>query len=389
MNDPVLIGVLCTVAGIAVGVLAMLGFRASEQRRIQEQPLEEVDVPEGATEVLSVLGRAYVVVDAVGGVVRASPSSYALGLVRGHHLAQDYLKDLVERVRDEASIIDRPLELPRGGGEIREIHLRVAPLGEEYILFLAEDRSELARSQAIRHDFVANVSHELKTPVGAIRLLAEAIDDAADDPTAVRRFSSRLSTEALRLGALIQDIIELSRVQSKDAVDEAAPVDINHVVADSIDRVRTEAESKNISLKFRTGEPLRVFGDKDQLTMALRNLVINAVGYSPEGTTVGIGIKTVDDLIEISVADQGLGISEEDQERIFERFYRVDSARSRGTGGTGLGLSIVKHVVANHGGEITVWSQPDQGSTFTVRLPEMLHEELEPHTDSEEEGEDE
>ncbi|BBE21643.1 hypothetical protein MN0502_05260 [Arthrobacter sp. MN05-02] len=252
------------------------------------------------------------------------------------------------------------------------VQVRVAALGAEYILILADDRTEITRSEEIRNDFVANVSHELKTPVGAISLLAEAIDEAAEDEIAVRRFAQRMHKESGRLSALVQDIIELSRLQGADVVRRGKPVDINSVIAEAVDRNKLPAESKQIDIVVGGSVATPVYGDRELLLMtAFRNLIDNAIRYSPEGTRVGVGVRARDGLVEVSVTDQGSGITPEEQERIFERFYRIDAARSRQTGGTGLGLSIVKHVVSNHGGEVTVWSQAGQGSTFTVRLPEM------------------
>ncbi|MBB5747775.1 two-component system sensor histidine kinase SenX3 [Micrococcus sp. TA1] len=373
MTDPVVVGVVCGLIGLVLGVLSMVAFRISERSRAVHLTVGEPSIPDGAAEVLSVIGRAYVVVDAVNGVVRANPSAYAFGLVRGHSLAHDELLELTDRVRADGIIVDRRYELPRGpvGQGILVVQLRVAPLADEYILILADDRSEISRTEAMRHDFVVNVSHELKTPVGAISLLAEAIDGAADDEEAVRRFAGRLSVESTRLAALVQDIIELSRLQAKDTVRAGQPVDLNRVVGEAVDRSRLPAEARNIDIKVAGRIESTVHGDPDQLMTALRNLIDNAVRYSPEGTTVGVGLKSVRGLAQISVTDQGVGIPEDEQDRIFERFYRIDAARSRQTGGTGLGLSIVKHVISNHGGEVTVWSQPGRGSTFTVRLPEM------------------
>jgi two-component system, OmpR family, sensor histidine kinase SenX3 len=365
--------VVCGLIGLVLGVLSMVAFRVSERSRAVHLTVGEPNIPAGAAEVLSVIGRAYVVVDAVNGVVRANPSAYAFGLVRGHSLVHDELLELTDRVRADGIIVDRRYELPRGpvGQGILVVQLRVAPLADEYILILADDRSEISRTEAMRHDFVVNVSHELKTPVGAISLLAEAIDDAADDEVAVRRFAGRLSVESARLAALVQDIIELSRLQAKDTVRAGQPVDLNRIVGEAVDRSRLQAEARNIDIKVAGRVDSTVHGDPDQLMTALRNLIDNAVRYSPDDTTVGVGLKSVRGLAQVSVTDQGVGIPEEEQDRIFERFYRIDAARSRQTGGTGLGLSIVKHVISNHGGEVTVWSQPGRGSTFTVRLPEM------------------
>ena len=373
VTDPVVVGVVCGLIGLVLGVLAMLAFRASERSRAVHLNVGEPSIPDGAAEVLSVIGRAYVLVDAVNGVVRANPSAYAFGLVRGHHLVHQDLFDLTDRVRSDGIIVDRKYELPRGplGQGTLVVQLRVAPLADEYILLLADDRTEISRTEAMRHDFVANVSHELKTPVGAISLLAEALDDAADDEDAVRRFAGRMSIESARLAALVQDIIELSRLQGKDTVRAGEPVNLTQIVNEAVDRSRMQAEARDITIRVAGEVPSRVFGDHDQLMTALRNLIDNAVRYSPDGTTVGVGLKSVRGLAQVSVTDQGVGIPEEEQDRIFERFYRIDAARSRQTGGTGLGLSIVKHVISNHGGEVTVWSQLGRGSTFTVRLPEM------------------
>jgi two-component system, OmpR family, sensor histidine kinase SenX3 len=373
VTDPVVVGVVCGLIGLVLGVLSMVAFRVSERSRAVHLTVGEPSIPDGAAEVLSVIGRAYVVVDAVNGVVRANPSAYAFGLVRGHSLVHDELLELTDRVRADGIIVDRRYELPRGpvGQGILVVQLRVAPLADEYILILADDRSEISRTEAMRHDFVVNVSHELKTPVGAISLLSEAIDDAADDEEAVRRFAGRLGVESTRLAALVQDIIELSRLQAKDTVRAGQPVDLNRIVGEAVDRSRLQAEARNIDIKVAGRVDSPVHGDPDQLMTALRNLIDNAVRYSPDDTTVGVGLKSVRGLAQISVTDQGVGIPEEEQDRIFERFYRIDAARSRQTGGTGLGLSIVKHVISNHGGEVTVWSQPGRGSTFTVRLPEM------------------
>jgi two-component system sensor histidine kinase SenX3 len=225
----------------------------------------------------------------------------------------------------------------------------------------------------VRRDFVANVSHELKTPVGALSLLSEAVTDAADDPEAVTRFAGRMQTEAVRLTNLVQELIDLSRVQDDGPIADPDPVPVDALVDEAVSRIRQTADKKNIEIAVADAGDLCLRGDRDRLSTALGNLVENAVNYSPEGTRVAIGFRTVPGTggsqIELTVTDQGIGIPEKDRERIFERFYRVDPARSRQTGGTGLGLSIVKHVVAAHGGQISVWSVEGQGSTFTVRLP--------------------
>lgn len=370
MNE-VISTLIAGVLGLALGIVGVIAFRLSQARSSKLPQVDEPVLPEGAAAVLSVIGRAFVILDDVDGVVRANPASYAYGLVRGHTLVHNELLSLVRQVRADGVIAESQYELQRstlGAGQLI-VHVRVAPLGDEYILLLADDRTEITRTEAMRNDFVANVSHELKTPVGAIGLLAEAITEAADDPKAVRRFSTRMDKESRRLAALVQDIIELSRLQASDAIVQGQEVNIDSVVAEAVDRSHLIAEEKGITITVGGHLEEPILGDADLLMTAIRNLIDNAIRYSPEHTTVGVGIRQRDGYAQISVTDQGPGISPEEQERVFERFYRVDSARSRQTGGTGLGLSIVKHVLANHGGEVSLWSQPGHGSTFTLRLP--------------------
>ncbi|TQL71423.1 two-component system sensor histidine kinase SenX3 [Enteractinococcus coprophilus] len=373
VDSLVSVAVLFGLAGVIVTVGAMVAFRISSRSRIERLADHEQSIPEGALDVLAVVGQAYVIVDAADTVVRANPSAYAFGLVRGNQLGHKQLAELTTRVRTAGQLYDYRFEIPAGSSPEGHwlVHLRAASIGDQYVVIMAEDRSQQHRTEAIRHDFVANVSHELKTPVGAMSLLAEAIEDAADDPEAVRHFASRLTIESMRLAALVQDVISLSRLQGRDIVETAEPLDITRLVSEAIDRVRTEASARDISIHSRHPEPLSVYGDHDQLMAAIRNLIDNAVTYSPDGSTVWVEVTKHDDVVHIAVSDQGSGIAEEDRERIFERFYRVDSARSRSTGGTGLGLSIVKHTVSNHGGEVMVESVVDEGSTFLIRLPAL------------------
>jgi len=352
-----LIGVIAGLIGLSFGMFGVLAFRVSEQQRhIVDVDVDDPSLPEGAAEVLAVLGRAFVVVDAIDGVVRASPAAYAYGLVRGHTVVHQQLLELTAKVRRDGVILEQQLELPRGplGQGTIVVQVRAAVITEEYVLLLADDRTEFTRTEEVRNDFVANVSHELKTPVGAISLLAEALESSADDPEAVKRFAKRMHKESTRLAALVQDIIELSRLQGANVAQQGRPVDINLVVSEAVDRSVLPAESKNIQLVVGGHADALVYGDQDLLVTALRNLIDNAIRYSPENTKVGVGIRAKDGLVAVSVTDQGDGLSAEDQERVFERFYRVDAARSRQTGGTGLGLSNVKHVTSNHGEEVTL-----------------------------------
>lgn len=368
------------IAGLCTGVIAVLAFRWSE--REQSRPTRsslhtDAVLPPGVDTVLSVLRSSAVVLDESDAVVKASSAAYALGLVRGGKLAVDPMLQMARDTRRDGEIRQVELDLPRRGtgrGDALAVSARVAPLGSRLVLLLVEDLTEARRIEAVRRDFVANVSHELKTPTGALSLLSEAVMDAADDPEAVQRFAGRMQNEATRLTNLVQELIDLSRVQNDDPLEDSESVRVDELVTEAIERSRHTADSKQITLGAGGTEGLHVWGNRGQLAAALGNLVENAVNYSPARTRVKVAGRRIaapgGDLIEIAVTDQGMGISERDRERIFERFYRVDPARSRATGGTGLGLSIVKHVAASHGGEVTVWSAEGQGSTFTLRLPE-------------------
>ena len=248
--------------------------------------------------------------------------------------------------------------------------VRSAPMSGGRILMLFEDSTAKLRLEEARRDFTANVSHELKTPVGSISLLSETIAKSADDPEAVRHFSAQLTKESRRLGILVQELIQLSRLQEGDAFRASELVSIDGVVAEAMDRMAVEAETRGVNLVTGGTKGLYVYGDRAMLTTAVRNLLDNAVRYSRPHGRVSIGVSTHDGLVSLAVVDQGQGITSEQQERVFERFYRGDKARSRDTGGSGLGLSIVKHVVADHGGRMNLWSAPGQGSTFTILLPE-------------------
>ena len=363
------------LAGLFTGVLGMFAFRRSEQERTRLAAVPQPELPPGLTDVLAVLRSAAILLDAGQEVSTASPAAYAFGLVRGHDLVHSELHDMATEARRFGVVRERELELPRGplGLGRLVVNARVAPLGSEYVLVLVDDRTEARRVEEVRRDFVANVSHEWKTPIGALKLLAEAVSDASDDPEAVQHFAARMEREAQRLATLVQEIIDLSRLQVADALHPPEPVGVDVVISDAVDRVRLAAQRRQITVTTGGDLGAIVYGDRDLLVTAVRNLVDNAIAYSPEGRRVAVFVRRVDGLVEIAVKDQGFGIPKADLERIFERFYRVDPARSRATGGTGLGLSIVKHVTANHGGEVTVWSEEGVGSTFTLRLPDSSH----------------
>ncbi|WP_156960233.1 ATP-binding protein [Amycolatopsis taiwanensis] len=245
----------------------------------------------------------------------------------------------------------------------------VRPLGDGFTVIEAVDHSEAARLEAVRRDFVANVSHELKTPVGAIALLTEAVLDAAEDVEEVRRFGGKILHESTRLGTLVTELIALSRLQGAERLPDLTVVDVDAVVREALSRTRLSAESADIEVTIDRPSGLLIEGDRTLLVTALSNLLENAVAYSPARSPVTISRRLDEGMVEIAVTDRGIGIAEDEQDRVFERFYRADKARSRATGGTGLGLAIVKHVAANHGGEVLLWSRPGIGSTFTLRIP--------------------
>jgi two-component system sensor histidine kinase SenX3 len=355
---------------VGAGLVSILHFAA----RRGERAVHVVNpaVPDGVDQVVEALESAGVVLDPSNNVVKASPGALAFGLVLGQTLVHPELVALVDRVRRDGESITEEVELSRGPFSEANIFLfvRVARLGARYVLLLAEDRTESDRLDAVRRDFVENISHELKTPIGAVSLLAEALKAASNEPDQVRRFAKRLTKESERLTRITQEIIELSRLQAADALAKPDVVDIDHVVAVAIDQNRVAADARHITIVSGGDAGAEVYGDETLLIVAVHNLSANAVVYAPKGSRVGIGVSHGDGIVEIAVTAQGIGIPEEDLERVFERFYRIDPARSRHTGGSGLGLSIVKHVVQNHGGDVRVWSQPHSGSTFTIRLPE-------------------
>jgi two-component system sensor histidine kinase SenX3 len=361
--------------GVLLGVVGFAVVLISARRGQQAVAVTSAAVPDGVDQVLDVLESVGVVIDASNNVVKASPGALAFGLVVNGALVHPELVALVDRVRREGDPLSEEVHLARGpfGDASMSLFVRVARLGARYILLLAEDRTESYRLEEVRRDFVANISHELKTPIGAVGLLAEALVSASGEPEQVKRFAKRLTKESERLARITQEIIELSRLQAADALTRADLIDIDHVITLAIDQTRVTAETHSVQLVRGGDKHCEVYGDEPLLVVAIHNLLANAIQYSPDGSRVGIGVNHDDGVVEISITDQGVGIPEGELDRVFERFFRSDPARSRNTGGSGLGLSIVKHVVQNHGGDIRVWSQPGSGSTFTIRLADAAH----------------
>ena len=323
-------------------------------------------------DVLELTDADYIVVNANDEVWTCSETVKNIGLVKNNRITSEGIRKQIRNAREKNEVIETEVAIPRGSltSGFNEKRIRISAIGSQgYIAALIFDDSEAQRLDAVRRDFVANISHELKTPIGGISILAEAISEGSDDPQLVKNFSERMKIEATRLSHLVQEIIDLSRIQDKNTELASEMISLNKVVEEAIYQSKIQAEKRHIALQFTAEAEVPFFGDRKQLVMAISNLIDNAINYSSENTSVNIVLRKVNDVAEISVSDQGVGIAEADLERIFERFYRVDQARSRETGGTGLGLAIVKHVIANHGGDIQVWSVPGTGSTFTLLLP--------------------
>ncbi|GAA3644267.1 ATP-binding protein [Microbacterium awajiense] len=356
-------------AVIAGSITAVIFLAVRARERASEQT--SVVVPAGVREVLHGMDDAAVVVDTSSTVLAASAAATPFHLVEGEVLPADELRAIVRTVRTTGAGVTDTLRLRRGASpaEPRLVAVRATRISPRLTLVVLRDITERERVEQMRRDFVANTSHELKTPVGAVTLLAEAIESAADDPEQVRIFSSRLTAEASRLALLTSRIMNLSRLQAADELTDERDVAVDEIVASAVDAHAIQADSAGVTMVRGGKRGLYVRGDAQVLGEAIGNLLANAIAYSPEGSNVGVGVKLSEGVVEIAVTDRGIGIPEGDQERIFERFYRADQARSRRTGGTGLGLSIVKHAVQRHGGEVTLWSRPGKGSTFTIRLP--------------------
>jgi two-component system, OmpR family, sensor histidine kinase SenX3 len=373
-----LAGVLSLVAlavGLAVG--ARLAPRVVERRQRVAAQSTGITVAQMLERLVALTPLGTAVVDLHRDVVYHNDRAKELGLVRDRQLDDEAWAAARRALADDADVeFDlSPGKRAMPGRSGLSVHGQARLLSEEDRRFAAvfvTDQSEYARMEATRRDFVANVSHELKTPVGAMAVLAEALLASAEDPETVRRFGEKVLVEANRLGDMVSELIELSRLQGAERLPELGVVDVDTVVSEAISRHKVPADNADISVCTDEPSGLRMLGEQTLLITALANLVSNAIAYSPRGSLVSISRRRCGDNIEIAVTDRGIGIARKDQERVFERFFRADKARSRATGGTGLGLAIVKHVAANHNGSIGLWSQPGTGSTFTLSIPAYL-----------------
>jgi two-component system sensor histidine kinase SenX3 len=367
-----IVGLLALVIGVAVG--AVLAPRFIEQRRRQVVGQAGITVSQMLDHIVSHSPVGIVVVDTYRDVVYTNARARELGLVR-ERLLDDRAWLAAQRTLTTGEDVDVDLSPRkrtnpgRSGLSVRG-HVRLLIENDRrFAVVYVDDQSEHARMEATRRDFVANVSHELKTPVGAMGVLAEALLASADDPETVRRFAEKMVAESTRLANMVGELIDLSRLQGGEPLPDLQAVDVDIVVNEALSRHKVAADNADIAVTTDAPTGYRVLGDQPLLVTAIANLVSNAIAYSPNGSPVSISRRRRGDNIEIAVTDRGIGIARADQERVFERFFRVDKARSRATGGTGLGLAIVKHVAANHNGSIRLWSQPGTGSTFTLSIP--------------------
>jgi two-component system sensor histidine kinase SenX3 len=375
MSVSVLAGVsalLALAAGIAAGI--RLAPWAAERRRRGAAERDGITVGQTLQRIVALAPVGTVVVDTHRDVVYRNDRAGELGLVHDR-LVDDRAWVAAQRTLASGEDVEFDLSpstdaAPGRSGLVLRGHARMLSDDDRrFAVVFVDDQSEYARMEASRRDFVANVSHELKTPVGAMGVLAEALLSSADDPDTVRRFGEKVVVESNRLASMVAELIELSRLQGADPLPNLAGVDVDTVVSEAISRHKVAADNADIAISTDAPSGFRVLGDEALLITALANLVSNAIAYSPHGSPVSISRRRRDDVIEIAVTDRGIGIPRKDQERVFERFFRSDKARSRSTGGSGLGLAIVKHVAANHDGSVALWSQPGTGSTFTLSIP--------------------
>jgi two-component system sensor histidine kinase SenX3 len=341
------------------------------RRKKYEGRLESSFATKEVQEMLDVLGLASVILGPGNRIDYFSASAVSLGVIRDEKLVGDSFLSLLRKARRTKLPQVAQIEVPRGpiGEGTRKLSVSVNFLAaHDSLVVTFTDESEAERIDAVRRDFVANISHELKTPISALRTLSEAVTVASEDPQ-LNKFAVMMQSQVERLSTLVQEIIDLSRLQDADPLLDAIQIDIDEAVNEAIDQCQVLAGTRDIEIVRGPSVDVSVVGDRTHLIMAFHNLVENAINYSPDHTRVSVNTTLSGDIVEVAVIDQGVGITDADQSRIFERFYRVDPARSRETGGTGLGLSIVKHVIGNHGGDVSLWSSTGVGSTFTIRLP--------------------
>jgi two-component system sensor histidine kinase SenX3 len=368
------LGGLSGLVGLGLGATLARAPHPGRGRRPDDDQVDGLSESELLRQAVANAPIGVLVVDSKRSVSVSNLRVAEMGLVRDGVL-DDRLWTAAQRTLASGEDAEVDLSAPRAVAGRRAglaVHGTIRLLGDQSsglaVVYL-NDQSEQARMEASRRDFVANVSHELKTPVAAMAVLSEALLESTDDPETVQRFGGKIYDESQRLANMVGELIELSRLQGAERLPDLVDVGVDTVVQEAISRYKVVAEKARIAINTDDATGLQVLGDEALLVTAIDNLISNAVAYSPEGSTVSISRRRVGDMVEIAVTDRGIGIAQADQERVFERFFRVDKARSRATGGTGLGLAIVKHVAANHNGSIRLWSRRGTGSTFTLSIP--------------------
>ena len=363
---------------LAALVASLIAYQAGRARERDRSPsvaalfdgVADPDAVDGERRMLAMLGESVIITDVHGNVIVSNTAAAEHGLVFDGRLTDDGVRGLIASAVEGHEPVHADIELD-GGPQARHIAVTAQPISACRVAVVCADTGYRRNVDRMRRDFVTNVSHELKTPVGAIMLLSETIADAGDDVEMIRHFAGRIGMEAQRLDGLVRRLIELGRM-SNPGERPKQTVDARDLVHGAIADTEVTAAARHTDVRMRDGavdRPLAVCVDATAVHIALKNLVENAINYSHERSDVTVDVTQADGHVRIRVIDHGIGIPQPLQRRIFERFYRVDPARSRLTGGTGLGLSIANHHIRANGGTIDVWSKPGEGSTFTVALP--------------------
>ncbi|MDU2587052.1 MAG: ATP-binding protein [Corynebacterium sp.] len=372
--------------GLALPAISWLRGRIARYRQATDAEANQVTTVSQVLH-LAVQGSptALAVLDRSQEIVMSNPAAHEMSLVHDRAVNPDVWQTAQEVFEDkETRTVDLAIPKRRTGHRVTQFKAVIKPLtlnDGRFVIIYGTDESENVRMESARRDFVANVSHELKTPVGGIALLAEALLQDPGDQETVEYFGNKVYKEANRMADMVSELISLSKLQGAEALPEMESLAVDDLIEEALSRNQLAAEARSIELNRGASVGVQVKGDRSLLVTALSNLISNAINYSPEKMPVSVSQKVVDGgVVLIRVTDRGIGIAPDDQKRVFERFFRVDQARSRQTGGTGLGLAIVKHVVANHGGNIKLWSRPGTGSTFTIELP--IYREEKPAQDA-------
>lgn len=372
--------------GLALPAISWLRGRIARYRQATDAEANQVTTVSQVLH-LAVQGSptALAVLDRNQEIVMSNPAAHEMSLVHDRAVNPEVWQTAQEVFEDkETRTVDLAIPKRRTGHRVTQFKAVIKPLtlnDGRFVIIYGTDESENVRMESARRDFVANVSHELKTPVGGIALLAEALLQDPGDQETVEYFGNKVYKEANRMADMVSELISLSKLQGAEALPEMEPLAVDDLIEEALSRNQLAAEARSIELNRGASVGVQVKGDRSLLVTALSNLISNAINYSPEKMPVSVSQKVVDGgVVLIRVTDRGIGIAPDDQKRVFERFFRVDQARSRQTGGTGLGLAIVKHVVANHGGNIKLWSRPGTGSTFTIELP--IYREEKPAQDA-------